>query len=346
MIPQFVPYWGESESNAVRKVLESDYLNEHKTVRQFEKEFAEFVGAKYCVTVTSGTIALYLAVMAVRRINSIERDHPLSNWLIPVHDGIFAFNALIAARSSPMLCDVDGFGIMDIDEYEMTDNIGSITVHANGRLADNVPLIEDCSQAVFHHTPKKISTYSFASSKHITTAGQGGAICCDDERLFNELTRLKDHGRNDRQNLKPMSDNYDHWGLNFKFTEIQAAFGLAQLHSLKDRMYRLSEINGIYYDILKDDVVFDSEEPKWYVDIHTKKPDTVKDVVASDGYGCRLFPKPLHMQPVAQDYILGKRFPNAEKRYKSCLYLPSSTNLKDEEVKAIAESVRQAVRKV
>ena len=64
-IPQFIPYWDESEKKAVRKVLEHDYLNEHKTVREFEKRFSEFVGAKYCITCTSGTTAIYLALKSV-----------------------------------------------------------------------------------------------------------------------------------------------------------------------------------------------------------------------------------------------------------------------------------------
>jgi len=43
-IPQFIPYWDEFEKKAVTRVLERDYLNEHKTVREFEKKFSEFVG--------------------------------------------------------------------------------------------------------------------------------------------------------------------------------------------------------------------------------------------------------------------------------------------------------------
>ena len=64
-IPQFIPYWDESEKKAVAKILDRDYLNEYKTVREFEKKFSEFVGAKYCITCTSGTTALYLALKSV-----------------------------------------------------------------------------------------------------------------------------------------------------------------------------------------------------------------------------------------------------------------------------------------
>lgn len=196
VIPQFVPYWGEEEIKAVTDVLTgSDYLNEHRTVRDFETEFAKRVGAKYCVAVTSGTVALYCAIQ-----ESIRRGESVT---IPSHDGIFAFNALLAAGDrTPIISDVNSHGLLD------TDSECNITVHANGRIAPTVGRIEDCSQATFHHTKNHVSTYSFASTKHITTAGQGGAICCDSKETFEELVRIKDHGRNDRQFLMPMSDNY------------------------------------------------------------------------------------------------------------------------------------------
>ena len=64
-IPQFIPYWDKNEIKAVERVLSKDYLNEHKTVREFERKFAEFVGAKYCITCTSGTTALYIGLVAL-----------------------------------------------------------------------------------------------------------------------------------------------------------------------------------------------------------------------------------------------------------------------------------------
>lgn len=329
---QFVPYWGKEEIDAVSDILSnSDYLNEHRTVRSFERSFAEFVGARHCVAVTSGTTALYCA------INGVFTEKP-QHVRVPSHDGIFAFNALIAAGMSPRVSDVDAHGILVPGDGEP-----SITVHANGRVTDNVSIMEDCSQAIGHHTKGCISTYSFASTKHITTGGQGGAICCDDDDVFDALVRLKDHGRNDRQSLRPMSDNYDRWGMNFKMTEIQAAFGLVQLHSLKKRIQRLSQIYSIYHDILKDVVSFDSMEPGWYVDIFTTSADKIHNNLKTCGINCRLYPKPLHMQDVSAGYVEDGSFANAEQRYATGLYLPSSTNLSDDDIKHVAEAVIHAL---
>lgn len=333
VIPQFIPYWGIDEVKAVNIVLSSDYLNEHKTVRKFEEEFAKFVGARYCVTVTSGTIALFCALSALSWHNR--------KVYIPAHDGIFAHNALLAVNAIPLVSDVNKHGLLEVD---MEQNIvGSVVVQANGRISKNVPILEDCSQAVDHHTLGKVSTYSFASTKHITTGGQGGAICTDDDDIFELLTRIKDHGRNDRQSLKPMSDNYNSWGLNFKFTEIQAAFGLGQLKSLPKRIKRFKEIYSIYRDILEKHVTFDELPPRWYVDIFVEDPEKIIEKLKEKKIFCRRYPKPLNQQKVAEGYLASNSFVNADTRYNCGLYLPSTTNLSDEDVKYIAGEIKNAI---
>ena len=327
---QFVPYWGGGEVAAVHDLLtNSDYLNEHRTVRTFEKEFAKKVGARYCVAVTSGTVALYCAIKSASMKGKVR---------VPTHDGIFAFNALVAAGVSPIVSDVNEHGVLDVRSDEQ-----AIVVHANGRVAAGVPVIEDCSQATSYHTQGRISTYSFASTKHITTGGQGGAICCDDEETFDALVRLKDHGRTDRQNLRAMSDSYDMWGLNFKLTEMQAAFGLVQLRSLERRMRRLDEMYSIYRDVIGDAASFDDVEPRWYVDIFTPDAAAVAVRLRSAGIGCRPYPRPLHMQGVSSGYDRDQSFPNAEKRHDTGLYLPSTTDLSDEDVKRAAHAVVSAI---
>ena len=246
-----------------------------------------------------------------------------------------------ASGGSPAVCDVDSHGLLDASAQ--ADDHPPITVHANGRISRDVSLLEDCSQATFHHTRGMVSTYSFASTKHITTGGQGGAVCCDDRDTFDALTRLKDHGRNDRQLLKPMSDNYDVWGMNFKMTEIQAAFGLVQLCSLDQRMRRFREIGSMYRDLLKDAVSFDEIEPGWYADVFTPKAGEIRQRLREKGIHCRQYPKPLHMQKVASGYLGASDFPVAEERYGSGLYLPSTTNLSDGDVRRVAEEVLHAI---
>lgn len=357
-IPQFVPYWGRGEIDAVARVLsESDYLNEHETVREFEREFAKFVGARHCAAVTSGTAALYCAsCVAFPESDSGRREQGgvpgpapeapgRGRVLVPSHDGIFAFNAAVASGARPVVCDVDGRGLLSEPDGLGEEGAQSIVVHANGRISGGVRAVEDCAQAIDHHTPGRISTYSFASTKHLTTGGQGGAVCCDDDEAFDRIVRIKDHGRNDRQSLRPMSDNYDEWGVNFKLTEMQAAFGLAQLRSLPGRMRRFREMYRMYRDLLGGTVGFGDGEPRWYADIFTPRAARIRDALRAGGIHCRAYPRPLHLQGVAARHAhsaAGGAFAGAERRHREGLYLPSTTNMSDGDVHRVADAVKSA----
>ena len=362
-LPQFVPYWGRDEIDAVTRVLsESDYLNEHETVRSFEREFARFVGARHCAAVTSGTAALYCASCVAFSGDGGEAGGPGGaqqgprgpcpdagggvGVLVPSHDGIFAFNAARASGARPVVCDVDGRGLLLEPAGRGSPHEHSVVVHANGRVSRSVREVEDCAQAIGHHTRGKISTYSFASTKHITTGGQGGAVCCDDDETFDRIVRIKDHGRNDRQSLKPMSDNYDEWGVNFKLTEMQAAFGLAQLRTLPRRLRRLGEIHHVYKDLLGGTVGFDEDEPRWYVDVFTPHAGRIRDDLRAAGIHCRAYPKPLHLQRAAAAHAYATfdgAFANAEQRHRTGLYLPSTTNMTDDDVHLVADAVTKSV---
>ena len=331
-IPQFIPYWDQNEKKQVNKILDADYLNEHKTVREFEKKFSEFVGAKYCITCTSGTTALFLGLKSLIEKKSIKTIS------IPDYAGIFAGYATIQAGIKPILIDVGKNGSIS--------NKGklSLVVHSNGRLGKISP-IEDCAQAISHHTKKSISCYSFASTKHITSAGQGGAVCCDDKETFDILSRLKDLGRNDRQKLKPMSDNFEFWGLNSKFTEIQAAFGLVQLKKLPNRLKRLKKMYKIIHQELKNEnVTFFDEEPTWYIDMLVEKPDIFLQRLKNLGIQGRRFYRPLHQQPFfKKNYPSKKSFINSDNLYNHGVWLPSTTNLTDEDLNRITQSIKSVL---
>lgn len=348
-IPQFVPYWGRGEIDAVARVLESDYLNEHETVREFEREFARFVGARHCAAVTSGTAALYCASCVAFPESGGEEDAGAAgsrgDVLVPSHDGIFAFNAAKASGARPVVCDVDGRGLLSEPDEHGGEGAQSVVVHANGRISESVRAVEDCAQAIDHHTPGRISTYSFASTKHLTTGGQGGAVCCDDGDTFDRIVRIKDHGRNDRQSLRPMSDSYGEWGVNFKLTEMQAAFGLAQLRALPGRMRRLREMYRMYRDLLGGTVGFGDGEPRWYADVFTPRAARIKDALRAEGIHCRAYPLPLHLQGVAAGHAYSASagaFAGAERRHGEGLYLPSTTSMSDGDVHRVADAVKRA----
>lgn len=330
IIPQFVPYWDEREKRAVLDILDGDMLLEHKVTRKFEEEFARFVGAKYCVTCTSGTMALWLASMAIKELGFIDDKYTLLNIAIPDLHSIFLYNAL----------KLTGVKTIKVKDHDVDVDI---PIHVNGRYYDTEhSLIEDSCQAIDTHTKYRLSCYSFASSKHLTTLGQGGAVCCDVEEEYEMLVSLKDHGRTDRAKLKPMSDTFNRFGINLKFTEAQAAFGLVQLSKLPKRLERLNEMYKVYRDLLPEEITMLDEAPKWYIDIYLKDRKTrdyLHERLKEYGIGSRIYNKPLHRQPFLN--YPDNAYPNACYYADHGLFLPSTTNLDDEDIKYICQTVKQ-----
>ena len=97
-----------------------------------------------------------------------------------------------------------------------------------------------------------------------------------------------------------MSDFFEFWGINSKFTEIQAAFGLAQLKKLPQRLRRLKKMYKIIQEELNnvDEITFFQDEPKWYIDILVKNPGILIQKLRTHGIQARRFYRPLHQQPL------------------------------------------------
>ena len=333
VIPQFIPVWGKEENDAVQRVMNSDYLNEHKTVREFEKRFAEFVGSKYCVTCMNGTTALYMAVLSVKeRLDKIR---------IPDYYSIFLHNSCVQAGLDMTISPVESNGCMKPETQS------DIVVNTNGRTLGTT-LIEDNSQCVSYHSANCVSTYSFASTKHLTLGGQGGAICCDDKEIFDRLSKLKDLGRNDRQQLKPMSDKFEEWGFNSKVTELQAAFGLAQLGRVPTRLNRLKTMASMYKDMLSKckEVEFFDDDAKWHLDIRVPDPQKVIDRMKKNKIHCKRYMTPLHMQPVASALTHDGDLHMTKYLFEHGLYLPSTTTITDKQMHRIGERLVDAIRTV
>lgn len=265
------------------QVLDGDYLNEGAFVRQFEEMFADYVHAKYCILVPNGALALWLALKAVRKRKIV----------LPDYYSIFAANAIRFADKVPILSD-------DIDGCDLP-------VHVNGRLADtDSALIEDCCQAPNYHTKGLISCYSFHSTKLMTCGGIGGAVCLDDELTYEYLSAIKDHGRPERSQNKPVPTTHSFWGTNLKMSDINAAFGIEQLKKLPARLEKVRQEYRRYQEELGDSVEW-LGTPSWRVDCLTDREMGTP------------FYTPTHRQP--QFELPDERFPNTMKLFRRGRYL-------------------------
>lgn len=216
---------------------------------KFEKAWAEYNGAKYCVTTTSGTSALHTAVAALG-------IGPGDEVICPSYSFIASSFCILQAGALPVFADTDYSHTIDPKDIE--DKINERTrailvVHLYGVVCDmdpimeiarkyNLYVIEDCAQAHGgEYKGKKVGTigdvgcFSFCQSKHFTTGGEGGAVITNNEDLYWECMSFRDHGYDVRERLrlleleKKLMYIHRRVGFNYRMTEIQSLIGLCEL---------------------------------------------------------------------------------------------------------------------
>jgi len=329
-IPLFEPSWGKEETDAVTKAIQEGQLNEGKYVREFEKLFADFVKAKYCIFVPNGALALWLGIKQWTDENATAwlKDMPIR---VGDYYGIFAANAVRMLNKQVHIVDTANCGCGTTDSVFLT-----IPIHVNGRLA-KATQIEDSCQAITHHTKHAISCYSFHPSKQITCGGIGGAVCCDDEEQYVAMSAIKDHGRPERATGKPISEHHLLEGTNLKMSDLNAAFGIEQLKRLPERIDKFNKNYKIYKDILGNKVEWFEDAPTWRVDCKVNNPTQVIAGLANDGIHAKRFYIPLHRQEQFLDD--DKKYPNCMALYEHGLYLPSSPNLTENDIQQVCASL-------
>lgn len=337
MIRHIEPLIGKAEQKAMQKYLSSGgFLTEFKKTEEFEQKLAEFLGVKYVSCVPSGTVALYLSLLA----SGLE---PGSRVAVPDITMIATYNAVVAAGMVPVLVDVDDFGCLNLSNLkESVDAI--IYVELNGYAPqldrirklckeEEIVLIEDSCQALgSKHKGKFLGTFSrfgcFSLSFHkIITTGQGGFIVSHNRKDYETIEKLKDFGR-----LKGGNDIHDTFGLNFKFTDLQAVIGLEQLKTIEWRMKKKRQIFKWYYG-------YEAQEGyvPWFIEVINEDTESIQAELKAAGIESRVMYPPLHTQ---KSVMLGSLagydvFPSASVYSQTTLWLPSSLNLTKEEVNQI-----------
>lgn len=357
-IPWWVPELAGTELDHLKAVLDSNYLNDGDLTRQFEREFAELVGAPYAVAVTSGTAAITLGLMAAG-------VGPGDEVLVPDMTFIATANAVRLAGARPVLVDVDRATLtMDPDAAAkaVTRKTKAIVpVHVTGRaghlteilaLAEKRGLfvIEDAAEAIVSkHKGRCLGTlglagcFSFSPAKTFST-GQGGMVVTSSAELHTKLRQLKDQGRavtgTGGDDLHPVL------GFNFKFTNLQAAVGRAQLPLVKQRVARMKAIQRIYkaeLSSLKGITVLpfsDEEVPQW-TDVLIEERDRVAAELKSQNMLSRNFWFPVHTQTPYK--LPDSQFPNSTWASPRALWLPSAYTLSDDDVRAVCGVIKKAL---
>lgn len=248
------PSFTQAEAEAVSKVLLSNKVNywTGQECREFEKEFAQFVGTLHAVAVANGTVALDLALKAL--------DVGAGDDVIVTSRTFLASaSSIVTAGANPIFADIEldsqNISRRTIEAVITPNTKAIICVHLAGWMCDMDPImqlaaekgifvIEDCAQA--HGAMYKgssagsighIGAWSFCQDKIMTTGGEGGMVTTNDENLWKKMWSYKDHGKNfdmvyNKQHPPGFRWLHDSFGTNWRMMEMQAVIGRLQLKQM------------------------------------------------------------------------------------------------------------------
>ena len=350
-IPQMEPWLGSEEKDALSQYMEEGgWLTEFKRTAEFEQRIAEYTGAKYCIVVNNGTISLTLMSIAAGITSGDE-------VIVPNYTMIATPNSIKMIGATPVFVDVEPETLcMDI-ECARNATKALFIVTANGRypkagieafqklcIENGLILLEDAAQSLGSRYPNGkhqgtvglAGSFSFSAPKIITT-GQGGAIITNDETINYRLRRLKDFGRSGGGN-----DIHDSIGYNFKFTEMQAVIGNEQMKKLNWRVTR--KILKLYKSFLNNvsKIKFFEQDldwtTPWFIDILADNRDCLISYLKNFNIGTRIMYPPINKQKA---YNLHGDYKVSNLVGEKGLWLPSASQLKNDEVEYISSKIRE-----
>ncbi len=333
--------------------------------KAFEQELAAWFGVKHMVLSSSWTAAVHLLHLAQGLKSGDE-------ILVPSLTAFPSIEPMIHVGAKPVFCDIDDtytIDPLDAAKRITSRTVGILPVHLYGRpanldalmklAADNhLWIIEDCAQS--HGAKWKgkragsftaHAAFSFYPSKNLTVYGDGGAIATDDAEIARQVIMLRNHGRKDKY-------LHEKVGYNLRFNEIQAAVGREQLKVLDDLnaarrraadSYR-RELAGVKDLVLPPEDVARQTESVYHMFVIRLQNRQVRDdlgaALKQQGIETGVhYPVPNHQQPaIVELYGTLPTLPKTEDYTSRILSLPMFPGLTEQEVKIVAEAIKQFMR--
>jgi dTDP-4-amino-4,6-dideoxygalactose transaminase len=364
---------GAAEIDAVVEVLRSGWLTTGPRVREFEAEFARYVGAKHAVALNSCTAALHLALAAtgVREGDEV---------ILPTMTFAATGEVVLYLKARPVLVDCAS-GSYQLDPDATARAItprtkAIIPVHFAGVCCDmdpileiarqhNLKIVEDAAHALpssyrgrMVGTLGDITCFSFYATKTVTT-GEGGMATTDNSEYADRMRMLSLHGIS--RNAWNRYTEKGTWkyeileaGYKYNLTDIQAALGLVQLQRCEEMRARRAYLAERYSRALASLDAFETpsmqndEGHAWHLYVIRVNAaalsigrDQVIEELRQRGIGTSVHFIPLHLHRFYQEQ-LGYRagqFPVAEENYETSISLPIFSEMNDEESDRVVDAL-------
>jgi len=352
-----VSWWrttfGEAEAQGVRRAIEAEHISQGPVTAAFERGLSEVLDGAHVAATTSGSVALLMAMLAVGVGPGDEVIVPNRTWIATAHAARLLGGAvvLVDVEAERPVLDVTRLGAGITPPTQAV-----VAVHLNGRAPGmatigriarrhGVAVVEDAAQALCSHGPQgplgtlsDVGCFSLSVAKIIST-GQGGFVATKDAALHERLRLMRSHGVSDVVNA-----TYTELGFNFRFTDIQASMGLAQLARLPGRVERVRALYARYAAALGEfpflklipvDVAMG--ELPLYVEVLCPERESLVAFLAARGIQTRPFYPDLD---TAAHLAARGDFPNSRVFGEQGLFLPSGPEQPPANIDRVFEALR------
>jgi perosamine synthetase len=366
-IPLARPVLGEEEEQAVIEVLRSGQLSLGPRLDEFERRFADFLGAPAASAVSSGTAGLHLALRAV---GVQEGDEVITSPF----SFVASANAALYERARPVFADIDPV-TLNLDpecaEAAITSRTRALLpVHIFGYPADmaafediarrhELALVEDACEALGARHRDGVAVgargnpavFGFYANKQLTT-GEGGMIAMGDPAMKERVDSERNQGRAPDMGWL----DHDRLGFNYRLSDIACALGISQLNRLDWMLAERARVAALYRAALADleelglpcpDM--DGDQRGWFVFV-VQLPDsadraTVIDRLSAGGVQSKPYLPAIHLMRFYEEE-LGYRsgqFPVCEDVSRRSLALPFFPQASETQVSRVADVLRAAL---
>ncbi len=371
-IPLSAPDITETEINHVVEVLRSPRLSLGPKLVEFEKNIAEYAGAKHAVAVNSGTSGLHLCV---RALGLKAGDEVITTPF----SFVASANVLLYEKCVPVFVDID-LKTLNIDANKIEAAITAKTkaimvVHVFGRPSPmreiveiakryNLKIIEDACEAIGAKSGNRTvgsigdaGVFAFYPNKQITT-GEGGMIVTNDETVAAQARMLRNQGRD------AASEWFEHvaLGYNYRLSEINCALGIEQVKRLDSILNLRETIARIYQAQLQKNphlILPEIEIPdgkiSWFVyavrlneNFSRTQRDSIVNEMNRHGIGCGRYFAPIHLQPFYVKTFGFKTgdFPLAEHAAERVVALPFFNRITDAQIDEVCATLTRLIENI
>ena len=346
---------GDEIKAAVNRVIESGWYLQGKENKQFEEDYANYIGTDHCITVANGLDALYLLMRGYKELGLMQDGDEI---IVPANTYIATIIAITRNNLVPVLVEPTWDHLeIDIDQIEAVitpKTKGVMIVHLYGRIAYNdrlgeickkhgLKLMEDCAQS--HGCAWKgvktgalgdAAAHSFYPGKNLGALGDAGAVTTNDQELAAVIRALANYGSQQKYVFKYV-------GMNSRMAETDAAVLDVKLKYLDEDNQARQKLAAYYYENIKNPLITlpkriaDENNVYHQFPIFCEKRDELQKFLKEKGIQTLIhYPIPPHKQECYKDWN-ERSYPITEKIHQQELSIPMNQVVSEEEARIVVD---------